>query len=212
MKTEDMIARLAQDPATLPLRPARIGSVLLGLVGLCVAVFLLLAGVRAGIAAALSDPLVAAKTILPAALGALALAIVLRLMRPEGRVSTGQRAVAGMIVAATAAIYALGYVTQDRALWFADLGGIAVLECLGFILLISTPALALSFSVVSRGATTSPALTGAALGLAVSAGATVGYSFYCTQDNPIFYVTWYGAAILLVTSLGAVAGARLLRW
>lgn len=212
MNTEHLIAELARVPAASPLKTAQIAAAVLGLVALCVAMFLTWAGVRSGLVTALSDPLVATKTLLPALLGGVALAAVLRLMRPEGTVSMGQRALVGLIIAMAAVIYALGYATQDRALWFADLSLVAVLECLAFIVLISVPALALSFALVRQGATTAPARTGAALGLGVSGAAAAGYSLYCTQDNPIFFVTWYGAAILLVTALGAIAGPRLLRW
>jgi hypothetical protein len=47
----------------------------------------------------------------------------------------------------------------------------------------------------------------------VAAGfATSVYSLVCTEDSPLFYVTWYGLGILLVAGLGAALGARLLRW
>jgi hypothetical protein len=49
-------------------------------------------------------------------------------------------------------------------------------------------------------------------GLAVAAGAATGYSLFCVQDNPLFFVTWYGAAIVIVAGLCALAGGRVLRW
>ncbi len=49
-------------------------------------------------------------------------------------------------------------------------------------------------------------------GLVVGAGAATGYSFFCLQDNPLFYVTWYGTAIALSAVAGAWLGARRLRW
>ena len=71
---------------------------------------------------------------------------------------------------------------------------------------------ALALRWLSRGATTSPRLSGAFAGLAVAAGAATGYSLFCVQDNPLFFVTWYGAAIVIVAGLCALAGARVLRW
>ena len=212
MKTDDLIAALAQDPTTPPLRGGRVGASVLGVITLCVALFLAVIGLRPGLLTVLATPLLAAKTVVPLLLCCGALVLVLRLMRPEAADSLRLRGLVVPVFAVAALLYAIGAATRARPLWFADVTPIAVAECLGFILLISLPALALSFRLVRQGATTAPARSGALLGLAVSAGATAGYSLYCTQDNPIFFVTWYGVAILLTTALGALAGPRLLRW
>lgn len=212
MRTEDLIAALAQDPAATPLRLGRIGAAVIGIIALCVGVFLTVIGLRADLATVLTTPLLASKTLLPAVLSLAALPVVVRLMRPEETGPVLGRAILWTALAVAALLYAVGFATQSRAQWFADVSPASVLQCLGFILLISLPALGLCFALVRQGATTAPARSGAMLGLAVSAGATAGYSLYCTQDNPIFFVTWYGLAILIVTILGAVAGTRLLRW
>lgn len=212
MKTEDLVSALAQSPAVTPLRPIRIGAAILALITACILAFLLVAGPRAGLVIALTTPMVAAKTVLPLLISAVALVAVLRLMRPEGSDSVRSYGMGWAALAVCALLYAIGFTTQARPLWFGDLSPMSVAECLGLILLLSLPALVLSFVLVRQGASTSPVRSGAALGLAVSAGATAGYSLYCTQDNPIFYVTWYGMAILITTALGAVAGDRFLRW
>jgi hypothetical protein len=212
MNTDDLIARLAHDPAAQPLRPIRIGAGIVAMTVACVAVFLMVAGPRADLVTALTTPMVAVKTLLPLLLCAGALLAALRLMRPEAgdRVRFARIGVAVAVLGL--ALYALGFMTQPRPLWFGDLSPVSVGQCLGLILLLALPALAGSFALARKGASTAPLRSGAALGLAVSAGATAGYSLYCTQDNPIFFVTWYGLAILITTALGAVAGARLLRW
>lgn len=212
MKTDDLIAALATDPTTPRLKSGRVGASVLGVITLCVALFLAVIGLRPGLLTVVTTPLLAAKTVVPVLLCCGALVLVLRLMRPEAADSLRLRGFVVPVFAVAAVLYAIGAATRDRSLWFADVTPIAVAECLGFILLISLPALALSFWLVRRGATTAPARSGALLGLAVSAGATAGYSLYCTQDNPIFFVTWYGMAISLMTVLGALTGPRLLRW
>ena len=212
MKTDELIAALASEPMGPPLRPVRIAAAVTGLVVSCFAVFLLAAGLRADLGTALTTPVIAVKTILPALLSLLALLAVLRMMRPEGAETVRARAVLGAVLVLCLGLYAVGFTTQARPLWFADLTPAYVAQCLGFILLLSLPGLALAMRLVRRGASTAPVRSGAALGLAVSAGATAGYSLYCTQDNPIFFVTWYGAAILIVTGIGALAGHRFLRW
>ena len=55
-------------------------------------------------------------------------------------------------------------------------------------------------------------LTGALVGLASAALGAALYALHCTDDSPLFVATWYGAAALLMTGIGAILGARLLRW
>jgi hypothetical protein len=38
------------------------------------------------------------------------------------------------------------------------------------------------------------------------------YATHCTEDSPLFYVTWYGLAITGVTLAATLIGARVLRW
>jgi hypothetical protein len=35
---------------------------------------------------------------------------------------------------------------------------------------------------------------------------------HCTEDDPLFFITWYGAAILTLALLGALLGRKLLKW
>ena len=57
-----------------------------------------------------------------------------------------------------------------------------------------------------------PALAGFVAGLGGAGMAAAVYALHCTEDSPLFYVTWYGLAIGGVAVVSAVAGARLLRW
>ena len=157
MRTEDLIAALAQDPAATPLRSGRIGAAVIGIIALCVGVFLTVIGLRADLAAVLTTPLLASKTLLPAVLSLAALPVVVRLMRPEKTGPVLGRAVLWTALAVAALLYAVGFATQSRAQWFADVSPASVLQCLGFILLISLPALGLCFALVRQGATTAPA-------------------------------------------------------
>ena len=72
--------------------------------------------------------------------------------------------------------------------------------------------LAAVLAILRSGAPASPALAGGAAGLLAAAAAGALYAFHCFDDSPLFVVTWYGLAALLVIALGAVAGHRLLRW
>jgi hypothetical protein len=67
--------------------------------------------------------------------------------------------------------------------------------------------------VAVRGlAPTRPPLAGAAAGLAAGALAATLYGLHCPEQAAVFVVTWYTLGIATATALGAVVGARLLRW
>nr|MCU0911860.1 DUF1109 domain-containing protein [Paracoccaceae bacterium] len=61
-------------------------------------------------------------------------------------------------------------------------------------------------------ATTAPALAGLAAGIGGSGLSATLYALHCTEDSPLFYVTWYGLAMAGVTVASTLIGARVLRW
>lgn len=209
MKTDDLITLLAADPVPPAFSAPRIALRLLGTVAACAGLFLLAAGPRPDLAAKLVLPFVAAKTLLAALTCALALAAVLRLARPQAR-----RGIALLLLPAliAAGLWLYGFTTRPPEVRFADVTLPAVAECLGLILLLSAIPAVVALRLVREGASIHPRLSAALAGLAAAAGAATGYSFFCTQDNPVFYVTWYGAAMLIVAGLSARFGADLLRW
>ena len=66
--------------------------------------------------------------------------------------------------------------------------------------------------MLRRGASLAPALSGALAGLTGGAAAAAIYALHCPEDHPLFFVTWYGAAVLLVAGAGALLGRQWLRW
>ena len=38
------------------------------------------------------------------------------------------------------------------------------------------------------------------------------YATHCTEDNPMFYGTWYTLGIAIVAGIGAGLGPKVLRW
>ena len=85
-------------------------------------------------------------------------------------------------------------------------------QCVFFIGGMSLPLLAATLWALRRGASTRPGLSGALAGLLSGGTAALVYSVHCTEDNPLFYATWYVLAILGATLVGAILGPRLLRW
>jgi hypothetical protein len=55
-------------------------------------------------------------------------------------------------------------------------------------------------------------LAGAAIGALSGGIGAMAYAMYCPVDSMAFVTTWYVVAIALCAALGAVIGARLLRW
>ncbi len=211
MKTDDLIGILAADSAPpAPLRPLRIAILVLAVMAVAVGLFLALIGVRGGLALALQRPEVIAKTLLPLVLCALVFPVALRQARPGAEALRWGFMLLPLVAAAGLWVWA--FAVLPPPLRFAEWMVWAVVECLGFILLLSLLPLGLFLALLHRGASTAPVRAGALAGLAVGCGIAAGYSLFCTKDNPVFYVTWYGAAVLLVTGLGALAGGRLLRW
>ena len=61
-------------------------------------------------------------------------------------------------------------------------------------------------------APTRHALTGAVAGVLSGSLAAAIYSLHCPETSFVFYAIWYTAGMVMSTILGAVSGARLLRW
>ncbi len=90
--------------------------------------------------------------------------------------------------------------------------GKTMLTCLTMIPLLSILPVTAILLTLRQGATTAPRLASAVAGLAGSGAAAAIYATHCIEDSPLFYVTWYGLAILGVTAVSAAIGSRLLRW
>lgn len=211
MRTDDLIGLLAADAQpSPPLRPARIGGVAVAGILAAVALFLTLAGMRDGLSTVMQRPEVLAKTLLPLILFVMALPWALRQMRPDA--GAPRWGYVALPVAVAVGLWVWAFAVLPPPLRFAEQMGSAIAECLGFILLLSLLPLGGLLWMMRQGASDNPVRAGALAGLAIGCGVTVGYSLFCTKDNPIFYVTWYGVAVLLVTGIGALAGRRLLRW
>lgn len=212
MRTEDLIAELAAaGPAAPALKPGALGLRMLVAVIAAAGLFLLVVGPRADLAAKLGQPLILTKTLLPAGLALIALPLALKLARPGARL--GAPALGLALPAAIAAVlWIVTFRTTAPAARFTDATPFALSECVGLIIAIATPPMIFALRLMRTGATTRPRLAGALTGLAIAACAATGYSFFCTQDNPLFYLTWYGTAIAVVSAAGAVLGGHWLRW
>ncbi|MES2433616.1 MAG: DUF1109 domain-containing protein [Pseudomonadota bacterium] len=211
MQTDDLIARLSVEAVPQRLSPARLGMGMALAMLVPVAVFLGVLGTRHGLLAAWSNPVVPFKTILPLISCALSFLLVLRLIRPEARAGASLWLYAGPLLAALV-LWIGAFALRAPAARFAEVGAFSLEECLGSILMLSIVPVIVMMRLVRQGAASSPTLSGALVGLTAASGVTTGYSLFCTRDNPLFFVTWYGLAILIVTLISAALGRRMLRW
>jgi hypothetical protein len=211
MKTDDLIRAMAAD--TRPERPLWVRLMLGLLPSLAVAFVVVWAGLgfRVDLATALVTPVSAARIVLTGALGIVAMRLALLLARPEGR---GRARLWPLAVVGAVALALLGwaYVTVPAEGRQMAVVGKTMTTCLVMIPLMAILPVASILYALRQGATTVPALAGAVAGLAGGGMAAAIYALHCTEDSPLFYVTWYGLAILGVTLVATVLGARLLRW
>lgn len=211
MKTDDLIRALAADTAPeRPLAPlmvlALVPALLVGMAGLW-----LVMGFRSDLWAAAFDPVAQMRWVLTGALALVSMRLGLVLARPEGR---GVVRFWPLLLVALAALAVLlwAYVTTPPEARSMATYGKTQWACLVGIPLLSVLPVAAVMWALRRGATTAPALAGAVAGLIGSGGGAAVYAMHCIEDSPLFYVTWYGLAIVGVTVVASVIGARVLRW
>jgi hypothetical protein len=211
MKTDELLRTLAAD--TTPPRPLRT-TLLYGLVpalgATLLAVWVVL-GVRADLAQSVFEPLSVARFVLTGAVGLVGLRLVLLLARPEGhmRARLWPLAVLGLIALA---LLAYAYVTTPAEARQMAIVGKTITTCLLAIPLLALLPVASIFVMLRNGAPTAPRLASGVAGLAGGGLAAAVYALYCTEDSPLFYVTWYGLAIAVVAVTASLIGPRFLRW
>ena len=211
MKTDDLIDMLAKnvEPAQQQrLRLRMLGTLIAGL-AIAVALVVTFMGLRPDIGVATWAVLL--KAGFSAAAAASILPLAMRLMRPGAPL--GWRLLAGLIFAglslATAFIALMGAPSQERMrAWMG--GGFP--WCIVLIPIFAAPAAALMVWLARSLAPTRLTLSGAALGALSGGVGAMAYAMYCPVDSVAFVTTWYVAAIAICAALGAILGARLLRW
>lgn len=211
MITEDLVMQLSADPPKPALRTGLMGLVIAGAILVPTGLFLGTLGLRHDLAWAWTNPVVPFKTVLPLVTFALSGALLLRLTRPEARVGWTP---AGYLLPGVVALllWVGAFASRASAERFAEVGVKSLAECLGCILLLSIVPTVVALWAIRRGASSNPGLSAALAGLTSATGATTGYSLFCTRDNPLFFVTWYGAAILIVTLAASWFGRKSLSW
>jgi hypothetical protein len=207
--TDDLIRDLAALPVPAGWSPAATLSVMTAAAAATLALFWVIFGLRADLAEAVQRVPVQAKTILPIALAVLAAGTAFASARPGRRVMLWALLVP---LGFGAILVCLRIVEGSEAFLMTELVGNTAMACIASITLMAMLPLGLGLLMLRRAAPTRPELTGALIGLAAGAGIAAGYALHCTEDSPLFFMTWYGLAISTVTIVGAFLGRHLLRW
>jgi hypothetical protein len=134
-----------------------------------------------------------------------------RLARPVARLAVPARSVLGVVLA-MGAVGALAYLATPAPERAPALLGHSWLTCPRNVLVLSLPALALGLWALRGLAPTRPGLAGFAVGIAAGGLGAFGYALSCVETSPAFVALWYSLGIALTAALGAVVGARVLRW
>lgn len=211
MKTDRLIDMLARgvEPAERPRWAVRMALTLAG--GLALAALLIVfgPGVRQDFMAERMPVMwkalfaaMAAATVLPLAIG------LTRPGRPL-RWRIGAVLVFVGLAALATCIALIGEAPEKRMqAWMG--GGFP--WCIVIVPVLAAPAAALLVWLMRGFAPTRLTLAGAAIGALSGGIGAMAYAMYCPVDSVAFVTTWYVVAIALCAALGAIIGARLLRW
>ena len=212
MDTDQLIRTLAADndhrarPVGLVLALALLAASPLSLL-----IFFAALGVRPDAMAAMHSPFFDLKFVVTLSLASAATVISLHLSRPQASLAGW-----AWLLTAPAALLVAGISAEmmipQRLPMMTRLVGSNSRVCLGAIPTMSLPLLAAALLGLRHGAPARPALAGAIAGLLSAGFAATLYAAHCPDDSPLFVATWYTLAALAVAALGALAGARVLRF
>jgi len=213
MKTDALIAMLAQGPVAAPRHAVDRRLLAATALGVAVALVVMLATLhlRADLATAVHLPMFWIKLAVPLVVAALAVAAVRRLARPGGRGGPAVAIGAAMLVVLVAVAVA-DVVTAPANARFALVLGKTALPCVVLVTVLSLPALVAIFVALRSLAPTRLTAAGSAAGaLAGGLGAAV-YAWHCNEMTLPFVAVWYVLGMAIPAALGALLGRRWLHW
>ena len=213
MKTDDLIALLADDPGPVPRNAIEQRFALALLAGLACALVLMLAlfGLNPRLLQDMALPVFWGKLVFAALLAAGCLAVLRRLARPGMGLghSLALLALPPLVLWGLAAV-ALGQANPGERLPLVL--GSTWRSCAFNIAALSVPALGASLWALRGAAPTRLAWAGAGAGLLAGALGALAYALHCPEMAAPFLAVWYLAGMALPTLAGAWLGPRVLRW
>ena len=213
MKTDDLIALLADDPGPVPRNAIEQRFAVASLAGLACALVLMLAlfGLNPRLLLDMALPMFWGKLVFAALLAAGCLAVLRRLARP----GMGLGHSLGLLALPPLALWGLAAVAlgqADPAERLPLVLGSTWRSCAFNIAALSLPALVASLWALRGAAPTRLAWAGAGAGLLAGALGTLAYALHCPEMAAPFLAVWYLAGMSVPTLAGAWLGPRVLRW
>ncbi len=210
MNTDDLIAALSRDARqTGPAVHRRIAIALAVAAVTAFALLMASLGVRPDLTAASRTMLFDLKMLLVATLAVAAFAMVRAAARPEAELPKVVLLVPILLI-----VFGIGHeiAMQAPGNLSMRLVGKNWRVCLVAIPLLGLLPLAAILTAMTAAAPRNATLAGALSGFAAGAVAALFYGLHCTDDSPLFVVTWYSLAIGMLTAAGAAIGRRVLAW
>ena len=211
MNTDELIDELAKD-ASPPWssRTLLAVAVAAGMTVTAVAFFSAI-GFRKDISQAVQNVRFLFKCVVTIAFAVSAVGTTLRLSRPDGSLGRGGLTLAiAPVLLVCAAVAELWVLPETQ--WIPHLVGVNSHRCLTLIPLLAIGPLVCLLWALRRGAPASPGVAGAVAGFAASGIAALFYATACIDDSPLFVITWYPMAAIIVAAAGYLIGRRLLTW
>ena len=213
MKTDELISMLARgaEPVPTDAGRTRFRSALAVAAVTSLALMAGTLGVRPDLAEAARDPMFWVKLGFPALLALGAMLGSWRLVHPGMKLRRAVLGIAAPILAMALLAAIVLWVSQPEAR-AGMIFGSTWYVCPPTITMLAVPGLALMLWIARDFAPTRPALAGAACGLAAGTLAALAYSLHCPEMQAPFIAVWYLLGMLIPAVIGALLGARLLRW
>jgi hypothetical protein len=211
VKTDHLIGVLARGAGPAEKRRWRMQLAAAVLTGLVIAVTLvaLVLGVRPDIGVAPMPVLM--KAAFSALAAAVVLPLALRLMKP-GRPMGWRISAIALFVAACAGVTLIALMGEAPEARLRAWTGGGFPWCIVLVPLLAAPTAAGLIWLMRAFAPTRLTMAGAAIGAFSGGVGAMAYAMYCPVDSIAFVTTWYVLAIAISAALGALVGARLLRW
>lgn len=202
--------------AVRPRRWMREALLLGALVVIEITLFVTMYGVRPDMLQAMAEVTFWWKT---ASVGVLAvLSVAATLVSLDPAVTTARRLalIWQALALATAVTVTLGWLidagTPGSAALLVRLCWREGVECLLFVVLLSLPPVMVIGALIRGGASTEPARTALAAGLASAGIGSFVFALCCDHDDPLYIAVWYGSAMLGIALLTQLVLPRLARW
>lgn len=213
MHADKLVDRLVSDltPVSRPRMWRDIGLLIL-LVAIELGLYVGFGRVRADLELAMAQPVWWWKIGSTSALAMLATIIAVRSFVPAQDAPLARKSLAPLIILVIIAGWGINALTVTTVPMLDRLHWQTGLQCIVGVLGRSiVPMLAIGV-MMRRGASTNPALSANAAGLAAAGWGSAIFAFHCPHDDVLYVSVWYATAMLLLVGTARLVLPRLTRW